>query len=541
MMFQFKSIKTKIITSSAILLSAVTLNAHAATATYDPASGLVDMPVVEVLSGGTSAFYHAKLQVVGNALQLVSAEPIAAATGQRNVYDGDTNSVHVQSVTVGADDFYVKLKYVPGSNPMTFNIDQLANNAFTTCPSFAQPGVTPGSCMLSGTVTSDIKLTKNIEWILDKAVFIGGKDNTNPATLTINPGTKIVGVGGQGDQAAYLWIRPGSKIMAEGTPDNPIIMTGPNEAAAGEWGGFLISGNAPVNGCNDGVPVCKIPFEAFNDEVFGGNNPTDNSGVMKYVQIRFAGTAVRPDEELNGFTLNGVGSGTLIDYVQVHEGLDDGIEVFGGTVQMKHLVITNAQDDSLDWTQGWKGKAQFVLIKQHPDVGDRGIEADNNEKNNDSTPRSQPILSNLTILGRGGESATQSVLLRRGTGANIWNSVFVGSPVCLMIDSPATFLNAGNPGSLTGSLTIQNSYVNCAANYKDGKDATFTTENWFTSQSENVAGDPLLSGYLPTAGSPLTLGGAAVSDPFFNAVDYVGAFKDQNNDWTKEWTAPNSL
>ena len=414
MMFQFKSIKTKIITSSAI-----------------------------VLSGGTSAFYHAKLQVVGNALQLVSAEPIAAVTGQRNVYDGDTNSVHVQSVTVGADDFYVKLKYVPGSNPMTFNIDQLANNAFTTCPSFAQPGATQGSCALSGTITSNVTLTKNIEWILDKAVF------------------KIVGVGGQGDQAAYLWIRRGSKIMAEGTPDNPIIMTGPSEAAAGEWGGFLISGNAPVNGCNDGVPVCEVQFEAVNTETFGGNNPTDNSGVMKYVQIRYAGTPVRQDEELNGLTLNGVGSGTLIDHVQVHEGLDDGIEVFGGTVQMKHLVITNAQDDSLDWTQGWKGKAQFVLIKQHPDVGDRGIEADNNEKNNDSTPRSQPILSNLTILGRGGQSATQSVLLRRGTGANIWNSVFVGSPVCLMIDSPATFINAGNPGSLTGSLTIQTDCSSC--------------------------------------------------------------------------------
>lgn len=536
-MFQLKSIKKTITISSAVLLSAIALNTHAATATYDPASGLVDMPVVEVLSGGTSAFYHAKLQVVGGALQLVDAQPIAATTGQRNVYDGDTNSVHVQSVTVGADDYYVKLKYVPGSNPMTFNIDQLANNAFQNCPSFAQPGATAGICNLSGTITSNVTLTKNIQWVLNGAVFVGN-DNANSATLTINPGTKIVGVGGQGDQAAYLWIRRGSKIIAEGTPDNPIIMTGPSEQAAGEWGGFLISGNAPVNGCNEGVPLCEIPFEAINTEKFGGNNPTDNSGVMKYVQIRFAGTAVRPDEELNGFTLNGVGSGTLISHIHVHEGLDDGIEVFGGTVQMKHLVISNAQDDSLDWTQGWKGKAQFVLIKQRADVGDRGIEADNNEKNHDSAPRSQPILSNITIIGRSGDSATQSVLLRRGTGANIWNSVFVGSPACLMIDSPATFINAGNPGSLTGSLTIQNSYVNCATNYKDGKDGTFTTEAWFTSQSQNVAGDPLLSGYLPAAGSPLTLGGTAVSNSFFTPVDYIGAFKDENNDWTKEWTYP---
>lgn len=534
-MFQLKRFKKTITTSSAALLSAVALNTHAATATYDPASGLVDMPVVEVLSGGTSAFYRAQLKVVGGALQLVSAQPIAATTGQRNVYDGDTNSVHVQSVTVGADDYYVKLKYVPGSNPMTFNIDQLANNAFKGCPSFAQPGAIQNSCTLRGTVTSDITLTKNIVWILDRSVFIGN-DNANSATLTINPGTKIIGVGEQGDLASYLWIRRGSKIMAEGTPDNPIVMTGPTEAAAGDWGGFLISGNAPVNGCNEGVPVCEIPFEAINTEKFGGNNPADNSGVMKYVQIRFAGTSVRPDEELNGFTLNGVGSGTLISHIHVHEGLDDGVEVFGGTVQMKHLVITNAQDDSLDWTQGWKGKAQFVLIKQRADVGDRGIEADNNEKNNNSAPRSQPILSNITIIGRSGNSATQSVLLRRGTGANIWNSVFVGSPACLMIDGQETFSNAGNPGSLTGSLTIQNSYVNCATNYKDGTGATFTTENWFTSEPANVAGDPLLNGYLPAVGSPLTLGGTAVSNSFFTPVDYIGAFKNESNDWTKEWT-----
>ncbi len=534
-MFELKRIKSKIITSSAVLLSAITFNTHAATATYDPATGLVDMPVVEVLGDGASAFYHAQLQLVDGQLQLVSAQPIAAVTGQRNVYDGDTHSVHVQEVEVGADKFYVKLKYVPGSNPMSFNIDQLVNNAFTGCPAFAQQGPTANSCILSGTITSNVTLTKNTEWILQQNVFVGG-NNTQSATLTINPGTRIVGVGGSGDQAAFLWIRRGSKIMAEGTPDNPIVMTGANEAAAGEWGGLLISGNAPVNGCNEGVPLCEVPFEAYVSEVYGGNNPTDNSGVIKYTQIRFAGSPVRQDEELNGLTLNGVGSGTLIDYVQVHEGLDDGVEVFGGTVQMKHLVLTNIQDDSLDWTNGWKGRAQFVLIKQAATIGDRGIEADNNEANNDSTPRAQPILSNLTIIGRAGDSATQGVLLRRGTGANIWNSVITGSPTCLTIDGAATFANAGAPGSLTGSLTIQNSFVNCAANFADGDDATFTTSDWFLSQSGNVAGDSLLSGYLPAAGSPLTLGGAAVSDAFFTPVDYSGAFKDANSDWTKEWT-----
>jgi hypothetical protein len=532
-MFKSNSIKEKLLAASAVLLSTVTLNGYAATATFDPSAGIVDLPVVEVLSGGSSAFYSAKLQLSGSELQLIAADPISATKGQRNVFDSDTSAVHVASVVVGADDYYAKLKLVPGSNPLRFTVEQLVNNAFQGCPSFAAPGESEGSCVLSGEYNNDMTLTKNITWVVSGGVYIGG-DKTRSATLTINPGTKIFGQAG----ADYLWIRRGSKIMAEGTPDNPIVMSGPQQLSAGEWGGLVLSGNAPVNGCNVDVAVCETPFEAITSEFYGGNNPTDNSGVVKYVQILFAGNAVRPDEELNGLTLNGVGSGTLIDYVHVHEGLDDGVEMFGGTAQMKHIVVTNIQDDSFDWGNGWKGRAQFVLIKQSSSVGDRGIEADNNEKNNDSLPRSQPILSNLTIIGRSGETATQGILLRRGTGANIWNTVVTGSPTCLMIDSGPTFVNAGSPGSLTGELTMVNSFVQCASNYKDGTGATFTVADWFTSQSGNKAEDPLLSGYLPATGSPLILGGVAVPDPFFTVVDYVGAFKDSDDDWTEEWTFP---
>lgn len=158
-MFKLKHIKEKLMTASAVLLSAAALNVQA-TATYDPASGIVDLPVVEVLSGGSSAFYSAQLQLVGDGLQLIAANPIAATTGQRNVFDSDTSSVHVASVTVGADSFYAKLKLVPGSNPMSFTIDQLVNNAFTGCPGFALPGPTANSCILSGTITTNVTLTK---------------------------------------------------------------------------------------------------------------------------------------------------------------------------------------------------------------------------------------------------------------------------------------------------------------------------------------------------------------------------------------------
>ncbi|WP_090701029.1 hypothetical protein [Nitrosomonas aestuarii] len=513
---------------SALMLSMFATNSHAATATFDPATGVVDMPVVEVLNGASSTFFNAQLQIDGDALKLISANPIPETKGQeRVVFDLATTALHVPSINVGADEFYAKLQLIPGTS--RFSVAQLVNNSFQGCPDFAAPGPVEGSCLLSGEYNQNITLTKNTQWIVSGGVFIGG-DNVNSATLTINPGTQIFGQQG----ADFLWIRRGSKIMAEGTPDHPIVMSGPSQQAAGEWGGLVLSGNAPVNGCNEGVSPCEIPFEAVTSEIFGGNNPEDNSGLIKYTQILFAGFAVRPNEELNGLTLNGVGSGTVIDFVHVHEGLDDGVEMFGGTVGLKHLVLSNIGDDSLDWGSGWTGKAQFVLIKQAGDDGDRGIEADNNEVNNDITPRAKPMLSNMTMIGA--PVATQGILLRRGTGANIWNSVITGFPDCVSIDGDATFLNAGAPGNLTGELTMVNSFVRCGNNFLDGNGATFAVADWFTAQSGNSQEDPLLNGFLPAAGSPLTLGGAPVNDAFFDAVDYVGAFKDAGDDWTQEWT-----
>jgi len=527
-MNKFQSFKAKLQIVSTLFLSTIAVNVHA-TATFDAAAGIVDLPVVQVLNGASSSFFSAQLRLIGNELELVSAEVGSPVSGeQRNVYDSATGAVHVPSIIVGGDDYYAKLRLIPGSNPLRFTLDQFVNNQFTTCPSFAATGPTEGSCILSGEINEDITLTKNTQWILSGGVFVGD-DNTNSATLTINPGTQIFGQEG----ADFLWIRRGSKIMAEGTPDNPIVMSGAEQVSSGEWGGLLIAGNAPVNGCNEGVALCEIPFEAITTETFGGNNPADNSGVIKYTQILFAGFAIRPDEELNGLTLNAVGSGTVIDFVHVHEGEDDGVEMFGGTVQMKHLVLTNIRDDSLDWGLGWTGSAQFVLVQQAADDGDRGIEADNN-KSGDLLPRSQPILSNMTLIGS--PVSTQGALLRRGTGANIFNSVFTDFPTCLQIADEPTFLNAGSPGNLSGELTIQNSFVNCATNFAEGADPTFTTADWFLGQQGNSEADPLLNGFLPAAGSPLTLGGAAVGDAFFDDVDYAGAFKDANDDWTQEWT-----
>lgn len=523
------------VTVNTLLLSAAVSTANAAPSTYDAASAVLDIPEVDVYSGTSVDTFSAKLKLVSASepyiLELMGASAMATAkSADRSVYFGDTTNVHIPSVEVGGVSYYAKLKLVPGSNPLRFTVDQLETNDFSGCPSFATAASVAETCVLSGVITEDVTLTSDTTWLIAGDVYIG-EDNANSATLTINPGTTIVGQNG----ADFLWVRRGSKIYAEGTPNNPIMMTGSREQEAGEWGGLVISGNAPVNGCDAGVELCEVAFEAIPTELYGGNDESDDSGVVKYTQIKYAGFEVRPNQELNGFTLNGVGSGTLIDYVQVHEGVDDGVEMFGGTVQMKHMVLSNIRDDSLDWGQGWRGKAQFVLIKQGENHGDRGIEADNNEDDNDATPRAKPMLSNLTALGS--SVSTQGALLRRGTGANIYNSVFQGfGDQCLRIDGEATYLNAGTPGNLTGELTIAHSYVNCDTNYKDEADMAFLVSDWFTSQMANVAADPQLDGYLPAAGSPLTSGGMNVSDAFFTPVDYIGAFKDADSDWTAEWT-----
>jgi hypothetical protein len=171
--------------------------------------------------------------------------------------------------------------------------------------------------------------------------------------------------------------------------------------------------------------------------------------------------------------------------------------------QLLIIELTANADDSLDWGSGWRGKAQYVLIKQAGDEGDMGIEADNNEENNDALPRAQPLLANMTLIGPDG-NPTQGAKFRRGTGVNVYNSVFSGfANYCIRLDGESTYKSGGtSANNLTGALTIAGSYVNCATNFEDKKSVGFTTEEWFTAQANNVMGDPLLNGIYPADNSP---------------------------------------
>jgi hypothetical protein len=402
-------------------------------------------------------------------------------------------------------------------------------------------------CVLSGTITEDVTLTADMPWLLRGGVFIG--DDINETVLTIEPGTTIYG---ESSTDGMLVITRGSKIMAQGTADAPIVFTSSKEEgsrARGDWGGLIINGKAPVNACAEGGEGCESYGEGGTGW-YGGSDPNDDSGVLNYVRVEFAGTLISPDNELNGIAFQAVGAGTEIDYVQIHQNADDGVEFFGGTAEARHLLITAVGDDMLDWTDGWTGKVQYAVLQQWDDAGDNGIEADNNGENNDATPRSAPTLSNFTIIGSpDASSSDDGMLLREGTAGDLHNMVVVGwNEACLDIDNTVTFDNAS-----AGTLSIQNSILDCAAPVLTG-DEDFDGDEiedpdpidltgWFTGQTGNELGsagldnpyDAANPAYAPTAGSAASMGGVAPGDAFFDAVDFRGAMAP-GDDWTAGWT-----
>ncbi len=418
-----------------------------------------------------------------------------------------------------------------------------------SCP---EPTAAEGDvCVLSGEITTNLTLTADRTWLLRGGVFIG--DDSAETVLTVEPGTIVYG---ETATKGMLVIRRGSKLVADGTKDAPIVFTSPKEdgsRARGDWGGLIINGRAPINGCNEAV--CEAEGEGGTG-LYGGDDPNDNSGVLRYVRVEYAGILLSEDNELNGIAFQGVGAGTTVDYVQVHMNKDDGVEFFGGTVRVRHILLTGIGDDCLDWTDGWVGKAQWVAAVQFPDSGDQGIEADNNGENNDATPRSHPTLANVTLVGSGGENSDIGMLLREGTGANIFNAVVTNfGEAGLALDQAATFTNAGTADTLSGELTVNGTILwnPDASEYKDPKpedvaDPPFTVEAFFTTMNaNNRVTDPGLASIdwqapdlRPAAGSAAATGAVDTMDPWFDATDYVGAFS-ADSDWTDGWTnwAPN--
>ena len=256
-----------------------------------------------------------------------------------------------------------------------------------------------------GEVVTQVIVTSNINddatWTSDKVYILAGRIAvTDGATLTIEPGTIIKGQAGTGVNATALLIAQGSKLMAEGTAEAPIIFTSiadeitPEQIATGDfrspnldlttnglWGGILVMGKAPISVADGNTAQIEGIPSTDENGLYGGNDPEDNSGVFKYISIRHGGSNIGEGNEINGLTLGGVGSGTVIDHIEVIANQDDAIEWFGGTVDVTNAVVVYAGDDGLDADQGWNGTCDnFVIIASDDHLFELdGIEGDKND------------------------------------------------------------------------------------------------------------------------------------------------------------------
>ena len=412
---------------------------------------------------------------------------------------------------------------------------------FTGCPAGSTAGADPRSCVLSGSITHDMTLTNDTTWELEGLVTVGG-DNANSATVTIEPGTVITG---SGDSADYLYVNPGSKLFANGTPYAPIVFTSPKDGKAGQtpvpgdWGGIVLSGNAPDNKCAAAPFNCRSEFNP--DLRYGGGDAHDSSGSLRYVQARYAGYIFTEGREVNAFTFQAVGDGTVLEHLQSYRGKDDGFEWFGGTANAKYLISYEGGDDGFDWDEGWSGKVQFAYAKWAPESlalgNDNGFEASNQADNNDASPRAIPSWSNVSLIGNG-EGAGNGLHLKEGTGGHLSNILVSGfnkaGKACLFVDHAATDALVGGT-----DLTLDHVWLNCTTSVADGSNGTTAgkAQALFDAGEGNATGNPQLDGFLPAAGSPLGSGGASVTnDGFFGAAPYIGAFRDANDDWTAGWT-----
>lgn len=242
--------------------------------------------------------------------------------------------------------------------------------------------------VIVGPFTSRVELSASKTYLLKgfASVEDGGE-------LVIPAGTKVVG---DFVSRGTLIVKRGGKLTVNGTETNPVVFTSQRAAgskARGDWGGIIINGRS-TNNLPGGIGTSE-----GNGGTFGGGaspNSADNSGSIRYLRIEFGGTKVSPDNEVNGLTLNSVGSGTTIEYVQTHFIADDGFEWFGGTVNAKYLVSSGNDDDSFDIDNGFTGKLQFIYAIQDPALANRGHEVDNDSKGSSATPLTMPTIYNAT-------------------------------------------------------------------------------------------------------------------------------------------------
>lgn len=434
----------------------------------------------------------------------------------------------------------------------------------------SKPGNTGESLVLEGKISSDRVLKSGNSYILRGFVYV-----VNGATLTIEPGTVIKGEKGTNTRGTLVITR-GCKIIADGTKEEPIIFTSDQtNPERGDWGGLVILGNATTNASFNGLAgEGSVEGGVNNAEglgLYGGKNDNDNSGILRYVRIEYAGYAYLPDNELNALTLAGVGRSTVIDYVQIYKANDDGIECFGGSVDLRHLIILSTLDDDLDTDNGWKGNVQWAIIMRDSSVADisksEAFESDNDANGSELMPQTAGVYSNITVIGpradttnRGNSLYLAAAQIRRNSSISIFNSVFLGWGTGILIDA-----SKGTPTDRNitgGKLVLQHNIIagsskpvdyaasatNATGWNRDSATAWFNSaENGNTTLAENKAvllKDPFnysKPDFTPLTNSPLLTGASFMHPKLldFIKVNYRGAVSAEgspDSDWWKGWS-----
>jgi serine/threonine protein kinase len=404
-------------------------------------------------------------------------------------------------------------------------------------PLHAKPRVT-----LTGDIERDATLHCDRSYVLTFTTRV-----TGGATLTIEPGTTILG---DRQTKGTLVVEPGSRLIADGTRERPIVFTSgqaERERRPGDWGGVLLLGRAPINLRDaDGKPMLG-QVEGLNEvSRYGGNDPDDDSGVLRYVRIEYPGIEVAPANESNGLTLAGVGRATVIDHVAVHASSDDCFEFFGGTVDAKHLVCDAPGDDGLDFDLGYRGRLQYVVVRDlaladpHSDTPSNAFELDNDPNGTTAEPRTRPVIWNATLCGvSGGASPSYAILARRAAEAEIHGLLASGFDFALEVRDASTLelSGLGLVGQPAAQPHEQDEYDD------DGFDERAWLADPARAPASDLAGFAGCGGLIPASLIPTTtivspqLTGPP-DDGFFDpAAAWLGAFAGPNDDWTASWVS----
>lgn len=351
-------------------------------------------------------------------------------------------------------------------------------------------------------------------------------------------------------------------MFAVGTASQPIIFTSrenvlgtANDQSSGQWGGVVLLGRAKITDClapaaAPGTTACERDTEGASNALYGGANDADNSGRMSYVQIRYSGFVLSGSSELQGLTPSGVGTGTQLDHIQVHNSSDDGIEIFGGSVHPRYLVLTGNEDDNLDTDVGYRGTVQYLLSIQRAgnDIGDSFLETDSNggtasNNSEDALPRQYLKVANFTAIQRSTTGSNGSaMLLRGGADLTLVNGLVVSpNSTCLRIDSTTTTRDADPALEDAGKPRYISVSMQCSATPYAGQRGVTAA----VVQSIFEAGPNSTISYTPSLTSLFINGPTETARPAtdpktidaaFTSTNYVGAVKDSNDTWYAGWT-----